>query len=46
MVGDGSMTALVPGGKQGGPSMAEQIAIGYPEEATAQQARDEVSGLT
>jgi hypothetical protein len=26
-----------------GPSMAELIAIGYPEEATAQQARDEVS---
>ena len=26
--------------------MAEQIAIGYPAEATSQQARDEVSGLT
>jgi uncharacterized membrane protein len=26
--------------------MAELIAIGYPEEATAQQVRDEVSGLT
>jgi uncharacterized membrane protein len=29
-----------------GPSMAELIAIGYPEQATAQQARDEVSWLT
>jgi len=40
------MTALVPGGKQGGHSMAELIAIGYPEEAMAQQVRDEVSWLT
>ena len=46
MVWDGCMAAWVPGGKQGGPSMAELIAIGYREEATAQQARDEVSWLT